>query len=111
MFHNLGYKSQNLREVKHPQHINLQSVCQASGFYGQVPYMPDTNEIVLGEFWVDLDREVFIDIDDPIKSLQDLSHFQTIKKLQKKGSLQSPPINPFPFRNRPRQAQRKSKGY
>ena len=106
---------QNLKDLRHLQIINLYPICQAPGFYGQNPYMPSSNKIVLGEFWVDSDGEIFIDIDDPLKAMEDMYRFQKIqelqRKLQKKKDHQVPPINPLLHANRPRQAQCKGKGY
>ena len=71
--------------------------------------------IVLGEFWLDSDGEIWIDPDDPLQGLEDACKFQKIqelkRKLQKAKDQQSSPITPLQYRNRPRQAQCKSKGY
>jgi hypothetical protein len=77
--------------------------------------MANNKKIVLGEFWVDSDMEIFVDIDDPLQGLEDMYKFQQIKALQRKlhknVGLQSSPLNPLPRVNRPRQARSKSKGY
>jgi hypothetical protein len=71
--------------------------------------------IVLGEFWIDSEGEVFIDPTDPIPGLQNASSSKKIQelqgKLQKAKDQKAPPISPLHHRNRPRQAQYKSKGY
>jgi hypothetical protein len=76
--------------------------------------MPD-KKIDLGEFLVDLAREIFIDIGDPLKAMKDMYQFQKIqelqRKLQKANDQQAPLITPLQHRSRPRQAQRKGKGY
>jgi hypothetical protein len=60
--------------------------------------MANDNYIDLGEFWVDSDGEVFIDIDDPLKGMKDIIRFKKIKELQRKmqknkndEGFQSPP--------------------
>jgi hypothetical protein len=77
--------------------------------------MPSSNKIVLGEFWVDSGGEIFIDVDDPLKAIEDMFRFQKIqelqRKLQKKKDYQVPPITPILPANRPRQARGKGKGY
>jgi hypothetical protein len=78
--------------------------------------MPGSDEtIVLGEFWVDSDGEVFIDPTGPMPGLQNAVKLQKIKELQQKlqqaNDQQSPPITPHLQSNRTREAQGKSKGY
>jgi len=46
--------------------------------------MADDKVITLGEFWVDSDGEIFIDIDNPLEILEVANRFQKIKELQKK---------------------------
>jgi hypothetical protein len=77
--------------------------------------MLSKNNIILGEFWVGSDGEIFVDIDDPLQAMEDLYRFQKIQALQRKLPLandqQAPSMPPPNYRNRPRQARRKRKGY
>ena len=77
--------------------------------------MPSSNKIVLGEFWVDSDGEIFTDIDDPLQAMENMYRFQQIQnlqcKLQKQNDQHAPPITPIKHSNRPKQAHCKSKGY
>ena len=78
--------------------------------------MPSSDEtIILGEFWVDSDGEIFIDIDDPLQAMEDMYRFQKIqelhRKVQKVKDQYAPPITPLHQSNRPRQARGKGKGY
>jgi hypothetical protein len=72
--------------------------------------MPSSDEIVLGEFWVDSDGEIFVDIDDPLKAIEDLYRFQKIQALQRTlqqaNDQQAPPLTPLNQSHRPRQARR-----
>jgi hypothetical protein len=77
--------------------------------------MASNDKIVLGEFWIDSDGEIFIDPDDLLKGLEDMYRFQKIqelqRKLQKTKDQQAPPINPLLHGYRTREAQSKGKGY
>jgi hypothetical protein len=77
--------------------------------------MVNDKTIVLGEFWVDSDGEIFTDIDDPLEAMENMYRFQQIqdlqRKLQKQNDQHTPPITPIKHSNRPRQAHSKSKGY
>ena len=57
--------------------------------------MAKDKEIVLGEFWVDSDGEIFVDINDPLQAMEDMYRYEQIKKLQKKlqeqNDLKPPP--------------------
>jgi hypothetical protein len=57
--------------------------------------MADNNAIVLGEFWVDSDGEVFVDITNPLQAMQDLYRFHKIQELQRKLDRQ-PPLETAP---------------
>src|SRR6266545_4981307 len=41
------------------------------------------NKIVLGEFWIDSDGDIFIDPGDPLKGLEDTYRLQKIQELQR----------------------------
>ena len=74
------------------------------------------NQIIsLGEFWVDSDGEVFIDLTDPIPGLQNATRYRQIealrRKLQTQNEQHTPPNTPLKHSNRTREAQWKGKGY
>ena len=77
--------------------------------------MADDKTIVLGEFWVDADGEIFVDIDAPLQAVEEMYRYQKIQELQRKLQRTTgqhvPPITPLQDSNRPRQAHGKGKGY
>ena len=78
--------------------------------------MPSSETIILGEFWVDSDGELFIDpTEDPLDASEQEYRFQKIQELQRKLQRTTdqhvPPITPLQDSNRPRQARGKGKGY
>ena len=77
--------------------------------------MPSSETIVLGEFWVDADGEVFVDRTDPLEAMETMYRYQKIqelhRKLEKQNNQQVPPITLLTHGNRPRQARGKGKGY
>ena len=81
---------------------------------GAIFIMADDLTIVLGEFLVDSDGEVFIDPTDPIPGLQNAIRYRQIEALRRKLQTleqHTPPNTPLTHSNRPRQARCKGKGY